>query len=359
MYSTRLNQAQLGWFSGLYSILALLAGVLFHTGLIYANLAIFGIGIRLLCLQARGTQNRCIRVSWLGSVIQLYFFAPVYYQVLSITEDSAGIMVTGLCIGFLVLWRIWWQIYLKTLVHNNFGISSVLWLYILQCGWAKLGIGFYQLAPLIIYPMFTPLASCWGGAGPWLILLCLHQKKQSDFLLSTTLLLTLTSFLSLFQVSPEITMPDQVSDITIYAEGAGRDVVEGDAIVARRVETRDAVYHASVGIGSVQGMSIKRHLIPGIEGGYTSAKNNRVFDFQGMKILVLICNDVFFQDFTQEISESEVVVVLSHLNDLAKTPLPVYFDRYLQYLARYYHRPILHVDQHLTKMITSTGHIEA
>ncbi len=345
MQSAKPNQALAGWYSSLYRLQALMPGVLFHMGLICANFPIFGLGIRFLYHLASSRTSRQIQITWLGVGIQLYYFAPVYYQVLSpMSWYTFGIFL-GVCLVFIGLWWLWWRGYQSLIFLDSTGLMPVLWLFILQLLWSGLGIGFYQLSPLLVNTPFEGLIYGLGDYGIWLVLLCLHQKNQFRCYVGLLILLIVGSMMAGSMSIEHEVQPDWLSEITIYAEGQGHDISQGDAIVARRIHQGDAVYHASVGVGDVTGVSVKRHLVPWVEEGYTPRKLARVFDYQGHKILVLICNDVLFRDFADEIAESDRVVVLSHLSDLAHTPILIYFQQYLRYLSIYYGIPIHHIDQ--------------
>lgn len=144
--------------------------------------------------------------------------------------------------------------------------------------------------------------------------------------------------------------PSWLQDVTIYPEGMGHEVIIGDAIVSRRLQTPHGIWHASVGIGTVQGMSVKRHLLPGIEAGYAPAGHSRLMHVGKHSVLLLICHDVLFSDIWDEASQADAVVVISHLEDLLQTPIAHYIEKRASYIHAYTQKPVVHVDQHFQKI---------
>ena len=131
----------------------------------------------------------------------------------------------------------------------------------------------------------------------------------------------------------------------INIAGEGESVTDvGNAIISQRIYSQNSVYHASIGVGDVVGVSIKQHLVPFVESGYQSQIMNRLFIYDQHNFLVLICNDALYTDWLST-TNLDAAVVVTHLADFKNTPLLSYFDKKLRYISLLKSFPIRHVDQ--------------
>ena len=207
--------------------------------------------------------------------------------------------------------------------------------------WEYLGLGVYNpslmLAQSSLYS-FVP----YGHTALAVLLLCLlsilHTKKWGWLLLP----------ISIIPVSPLVEMvPPSIEGAVIYPEGLGRDIHEGNALVSRRLRDHNNIYHASIGLGAVQGVSLKRHITPIVESGYTPGEQNRIVMFNDKPVLVLICNDALFSDIWEEAKHASDILIISHLSDLSHTPIKQYFMARAQCIHLITGKPVYWVDQNL------------
>lgn len=332
-------QAQSAWFIDPNNR-CLFSGIFFHMGLIWLDIAMLSMAIILL---PRGVFSKKQVVYFTtGAVLQLFYYAKPYYTAVGFSNSLSIGGLLSLTIAFGLLWAIWSFIYLRLFQQHSLGVVAIPWLIGSSAAWGSVGLGFYDISPIIINSPWESLVILLGNWAVWVTLFCLHFLRH-PILCYYILMLALAC-------PNMLTQPNDMSwlDFHIYAESDGFDVYEGNAIVSRRIQQGDKFLHISRGIGEVYGESVKQHMIPFVEH-YDHAFSNRVLSYKNHSLLVLICNDALYADWYEQMTKNEVLLVLSHLALLYDTPLINYFDKKLRYITLNFQKPVLHIDQKFNK----------
>jgi len=321
------------------------SGLFVHIGLLWLNPIYVAIGI--LLLPAGNATLRKVFCFSLSILIDIYYYAPAYYAALVQTQENPYQIIVGLGVAFIMAWVVWSYIFMMC--------SSVSWYYILPTSWLVyshkiwelVGIGFYDISPIIMHTPFEGLVSVMGQGAIWLVIWSLFALRHRR-LRYVILVLVFIAPVASYQESDH-----WLDEIHIYGESQKAGEVKGNAIISKRMYEKNNIYHASIGIGDVVGVSIKRHLVPYIESGYQTKIINRQFTYNQHKFLVLICNDALYTDWMGT-DNSEAVVVVTHLSDLEGTPLIAHFAKKLRFVSLLKSLPILHVDQDFTEYYSFT-----
>lgn len=130
----------------------------------------------------------------------------------------------------------------------------------------------------------------------------------------------------------------------IYPEGVEGSTNHGQGVFSTHLEDQQKTYNASVGWGDVAGYSLKRHLVPVVESGFSPGDTPRLMTYKGHSFLVLVCYDALFSDLSEEMKQAEAIVIVSHLNQLESTPMPRYFKARAHYLQHQYQCPVTWVN---------------
>ena len=326
--SARKNQAPIGSFLDQLSISCLLGGVLLNTGLICANLSVFLLGMLLFL-----TGIHSLRSIWVGAVITLGCYLPSFIKTVGINYWPE---VLGLSLLYIMAWTLF--IYGYSRAQKVSPLCASFYLLLSPYYWESMGIGFHN--PHILFAdtlwMLIPRAET-----PWVVMAIAHYLISSRRV-GLLIILAIVSWQPAFKLQ---TASPYIDDVYVFPEGLGHEETNKKAIVSRRLYTNEYIYHAMLGINGVEGMSIKRHLTPIVESGYSTKHHSRILDIQGKSILLLICNDVLFTDIWEELDQVDQIVVTSHLEDLSHTPMMNTFEKRIKYLNKVSQKPVLWVDQ--------------
>ena len=339
MRSVRLFQAQAAWYLD-QSRLYLVSGIFLHMGVIWLNPV--WLAISLILLPRQKVSFRSLMYFSQGVLIDIYYYAPPYYLALDQLRDNAPQLIFGLGIMFISAWVLWSYLFMLSHKASWHYILPTSWLVYSHKLWEFVGIGFYDISPIMMNTPWEGLITVLGQGAIWVLIWSIFALRHVIFRYYVLLLACIAPVISYQDYSNS-----WLNEINIYGESQGFSVDRGDAIISKRIYTENQVYHASIGIGDVVGTSIKQHLVPFIESGYDSKIANRQFIFKQHNFLVLICNDALFTDWLY-LSNVEAIIVLTHLADLQDTPLLSYFSKKLAYTSLLKEIPVMHVDQDFT-----------
>lgn len=239
-------------------------------------------------------------------------------------------------------WLPWTALYVYLRDGSRYYCMASLWFFFSNYVLEYVFIGFAHMGPMLVNTPWQGSIFWFGDVATFLFIWAVH-------LMRVPLLRHGIWFIPLYIQSmvPNVVtepVPKWLDEISIYPEGVVEESENVNSIQSRRIFKGDNVYYASVGYGDVFGMSLKRHMVFLIEGGYTPNYRTRILEYHGHKFLLLICNDALYSDIGDEMDKAEAVVVVSWLTGLNNTPIKHYFQKRVLYTHLRYGVPIRHVD---------------
>lgn len=257
---------------------------------------------------------------------------------LALSETSAFPWYYFIQYSFLyaMVWVAWGAIFLKLQSFSNISskITQALWVVILPAIWEPIGVGWNNVGVMFMGGMFAPIYIKLGTLGiVFVFFLALVDQRF------TIALVFIFSNLNMPQAS-SLKEPLWLKELTINPEGVEKIGKIGSGIFNAHIEDQQDTFNASVGWGDVEGTSLKRHLVPVVESGFTPGSYSRLMTYKGHTFLVLICNDALFSDIYDEVKQAEVIIIVNNLFKLESTPMPRYFFNRAQYLQSKYNVPV-------------------
>lgn len=302
-------------------------GVLWlHMGLMHCLPALWLPGHFLLFKRLHRGYKHALVYAMLTVFYDVFLYGAVFYQALKacfFPTKVVWIYILSI-VGMVALWWLWFYSY--QLCHRIKGWWRVLAIFVFLClaerGWQFLNIGIYRTTPLLVDPLFSSIMVTWPQAALLVVfaLVACMSHVHLRCLVLTLLLLRTELYVS----------PTHNYDFSVYPEGSLVEA-QGDAMSPITYQKDKDFYSSVVGLGALTGRVDKRHLVPWVESGYTSGRDSRYIS-DGTRYLVLICYDALFDDYLDEIRDTQGVVVVSNLTAFDQTPFLTYFVKQLWYI---------------------------
>jgi hypothetical protein len=264
----------------------------------------------------------------------LQVFPQVYYYIY-LFSMLAGVL----------LWLIWFTVMDTAKSRQPYSIFFVwLWLCLSENFWQLLSVGLFRTTAMLSVEPFSHLVY-WFGTFALHLFFVLAASQN--------LLINILVVIAMGFMSHQMESHDVDKTLDVFAEGEERKPRSPNSIQPFFDYQYGSYFSSFAGRGDYSGISRKRHLVPWVESAYTAGITSRLIC--GEKCyMVLICYDIFFDDWLDEAPNSDGMIIVSNLKDFENTPMLKYYEKQIEYLHLRSRLPLIYRDtlQYMTRGIT-------